>query len=86
MSIHMWDVPCMSSQALPIDKWACPSIEIVEIQQATSAGAGIQLAIQRGDTPLYRVQLSASSTGQNTNQRSTWNILYIVNGQPSIFL
>ena len=25
------------SQALPIDKWACPSIEIVEMQQATSA-------------------------------------------------
>ena len=32
------------SQALSIDKWACPSIEIVEMQQATSAGAGIQLA------------------------------------------
>ena len=30
---------------------------------------------QGGDTPLYRVQLS-SSTGQNTSQRSTWNILY----------
>ena len=25
------------SQALPIDKWACPSIEIVKMQQATSA-------------------------------------------------
>ena len=25
------------SQALPIDKWACPSIEILEMQQATSA-------------------------------------------------
>ena len=32
------------SQALPIDKWACPSIEYVEMQLATSAGAGIQLA------------------------------------------
>ena len=32
------------SQVLPIDKWACPSIESVEMQLATSAGAGIQLA------------------------------------------
>ena len=34
------------SQVLPIDKWAYPSIEIVEMQQklATSAGEGIQLA------------------------------------------
>ena len=28
------------SQALSTDKWACPSIEIVGIQLATSAGAG----------------------------------------------
>ena len=26
---------------LPIDKWACPTIEIVEMQQVTLAGAGI---------------------------------------------
>ena len=31
--------------ALLIDKWAWPSIEIVEIQLATSAGAGIQLQV-----------------------------------------
>ena len=32
---------CRPSQALPIDKWVCPTIEIVEMQQVTSAGAGI---------------------------------------------
>ena len=26
---------------MPIDKWACLSIKIVEMQQVTSAGAGI---------------------------------------------
>ena len=35
----------------------------------------MHVSMQGGDTPLYRVPLS-SSTGQNTNQRSTWNILY----------
>ena len=29
--------------ARPLDKWACPSIEIVDMQQATSVGVVIQL-------------------------------------------
>ena len=37
---------------LPIDKWVCPLIEIVEMQQATSAGAGIQFTTCR---PRYRL-------------------------------
>ena len=38
----------MVAAALPNDKWACPSIEIIEMQQSTSAGAGIQLNASLG--------------------------------------
>ena len=30
------------TQTLPIDKWVCPSIEIVEIQQASYFSSGMQ--------------------------------------------
>ena len=34
---HLLGLKPWPSQALPIGKWACPSIEIVEMQQATLA-------------------------------------------------
>ena len=51
-------VNCSSpSRALLIDKWAWLSIEIVEIQLITSAGAGIQLQ-------AYRHRLETESKAQ----------------------
>ena len=44
----------------------------------------INITIQGGDTPLYRVQLS-SSTGQNKVNRQL-GIFSIVNGQANKFL
>ncbi len=53
--VKAWVKPELQ-QAKPnvaIDKWACPSIEIVSrMQQVTSAGPGIQLATCK---PRYRL-------------------------------